>query len=212
MRWIAVDVENVLVRTAVRTCRSRLLPVRTELAVMHAVKDDLKSGTSSSSSGSADDYREQLVDDETFERELDDYGQVTGIETAPGAFVSKLKSSMAQRATEIEGQFPENAYAEIVDGRLILRKPPRSEYVDAALRIDGMITEDGSGQHRGRHDRHRALAGPSQAVSAAGGADSRLEDLRMRVITTLFCYGCNLGPVQTAKSIKGLKVGVRFPG
>src|SRR5258708_19360226 len=31
-----------------------------------------------------------------------------------------------------------------------------------------------------------------------------LEDLRMRVITTLFCYGCNLGPVQTAKSIKGL--------
>ncbi len=36
------------------------------------------------------------------------------------------------------------------------------------------------------------------------GTDSRLEDLRMRVITTLFCYGCNLGPVQTAKSIKGL--------
>ena len=26
----------------------------------------------------------------------------------------------------------------------------------------------------------------------------------MRVITTLFCYGCNLGPVQTARSIKGL--------
>ncbi len=26
----------------------------------------------------------------------------------------------------------------------------------------------------------------------------------MRVITTLFCYGCNLGPGQTAKSIKGL--------
>lgn len=34
--------------------------------------------------------------------------------------------------------------------------------------------------------------------------DSRLADLRMRVITTLFCYGCNLGPVQTAKLIKGL--------
>src|SRR3546814_17743834 len=24
-----------------------------------------------------------------------------------------------------------------------------------------------------------------------------------RVITTLFCYGCNLGPTQTARSVKG---------
>jgi TnpA family transposase len=36
------------------------------------------------------------------------------------------------------------------------------------------------------------------------GTESRLEDLRLRVITTLFCYGCNLGTVQTARSIKGL--------
>jgi hypothetical protein len=24
------------------------------------------------------------------------------------------------------------------------------------------------------------------------------------VITTLFCYGCNLGPTQTARSIRGI--------
>ena len=30
-----------------------------------------------------------------------------------------------------------------------------------------------------------------------------MEELLRRVITTLFCYGCNLGPTQTARSVKG---------
>ena len=74
-----------------------------ELAVMHAVKDDLKSGDLFIKYGERyDDYREQLVDDETFEREVGDYGQVTGIETDPGTFVALLKSAMSQRAHDID--------------------------------------------------------------------------------------------------------------
>jgi TnpA family transposase len=177
-----------------------------ELAVMHAVKDDLKSGDLFIKYGERyDDYREQLVDDETFERELGDYGQVTGIETEPGTFVSKLRSSMAQRALEIDASFPENAHAEIVDGRLILRKPPRSDIVEAAARIDGMITErmEAASIVDVMIDTERWLD-LHKLFRPLAGTDSRLEDLRLRVITTLFCYGCNLGPVQTAKSIKGL--------
>ena len=177
-----------------------------ELAVMHAVKDDLKSGDLFIKYGERyDDYREQLVDDKTFEKEVGNYGQVTGIETDPCLFVSTLKSAMAQRAREIDANFAENSHAEIVDGRLILRKPPRSDIVDAAARIDALITERmetasivdvmiDTERWLDLHKLFRPLA----------GTDSRLEDLRMRVITTLFCYGCNLGPVQTAKSIKGL--------
>lgn len=109
---------------------------------MHAVKDDLKSGDLFIKYGERyDDYREQLVDDETFEKEVGDYGQVTGIETDPGVFVSMLKSAMSQRAKEIDANFPKNSHADIVDGRLILRKPPRSEIVEAAARIDALITE-----------------------------------------------------------------------
>lgn len=177
-----------------------------ELAVMHAIKDDLKSGDLFIKYGERyDDYREQLVDDETFERELDDYGKVTGIETDPGSFVATLKAAMAQRAVEIDANFPENAHAEIVDGRLILRKPPRSEIVDAVTRIDGMITErmEAASIVDVMIDTERWLD-LHKLFRPLAGTDSRLEDLRMRVITTLFCYGCNLGPVQTAKSIKGL--------
>lgn len=36
------------------------------------------------------------------------------------------------------------------------------------------------------------------------GFEAKIDDPRKRFITTLFCYGCNLGPVQTARSVKGL--------
>jgi hypothetical protein len=34
--------------------------------------------------------------------------------------------------------------------------------------------------------------------------DAKLENPRERYLITTFCYGCNLGPTQTARSIKGL--------
>jgi TnpA family transposase len=206
-RWMSAQWKRlVLVRPSGKGRAEAVHRRYFELAVMHAVKDDLKSGDLFIKYGERyDDYREQLVDDETFERELGDYGQVTGIETEPGTFVSKLKSSMAQRAMEIDAGFPENAHAEIVDGRLILRKPPRSDIVEAAARIDGMITErmEAASIVDVMIDAERWLD-LHKLFRPLAGTDSRLEDLRMRVITTLFCYGCNLGPVQTAKSIKGL--------
>jgi len=40
------------------------------------------------------------------------------------------------------------------------------------------------------------------AFSPLSGNDRRLDEPEKRFITTLFCYGCNLGPTQTARSIK----------
>ncbi|PJE78570.1 hypothetical protein CI610_02482 [invertebrate metagenome] len=36
------------------------------------------------------------------------------------------------------------------------------------------------------------------------GESGRLADPKKRFVATLFCYGCNLGPSQTARSVKGL--------
>jgi Tn3 transposase DDE domain-containing protein len=36
------------------------------------------------------------------------------------------------------------------------------------------------------------------------GFDAKIDDPRKRFITTLFCYGCNLGPSQTPRSVIGL--------
>ena len=36
------------------------------------------------------------------------------------------------------------------------------------------------------------------------GHDAKVDRLRERYVLTVFCYGCNLGPTQTARSIKDL--------
>jgi TnpA family transposase len=196
----------VLVKTTGRGKAESINRRYLELAILQAIKDDLKSGDIFIKYGERyDDYREQLVDDATFAQEIDQYGAVTGIETEPKAFVAALKAAMTTRINEVDASFPENSHAEIVDGRLILRKPPRTETVDMLAKLDLIITERlksvsivdvlvDTERWLDLHKLFRPLA----------GTDSRLDDLRMRVITTLFCYGCNLGPVQTSKSIKGL--------
>jgi len=44
----------------------------------------------------------------------------------------------------------------------------------------------------------------SRFFGPISGHDAKLENPRERYLITTFCYGCNLGPTQTARSIKGL--------
>lgn len=177
-----------------------------ELAVLYGIRDELKSGDLYIQHGERyDDYREQLVDDETFNEELAPYGDVTGVEVEPSFFVGALKTAMIATAAEVDAGFPQNAHAEIVDGRLILKKPPASELPAGIKTIDLLISERmenisivdvliDAERWLQLHKLFRPLA----------GTESRIEELRPRVISTLFCYGCNLGPTQTARSIRGM--------
>ena len=177
-----------------------------ELAVLQQIKEEFKTGDLYIRFGERyDDFREQLVDQETCQQELPHYAEVTGIYTNPAEFVAKLRDKLQARADQVDSEFPANAHAEFVDGRLVLRKPPRSEVAEAVASLEAMVTQRMTSvgivdvladvaRWLDLHKHFKPLA----------GTESRLEDLRLRVITTLFCYGCNLGPVQTARSIKGL--------
>ncbi|WP_374356486.1 Tn3 family transposase, partial [Chitinimonas sp.] len=175
-----------------------------ELAILHQIKDELRSGDLCiQDSERYDDHREQLVDNDTFEQELAEYGEVTGVETSPGAFTEGLKLALTTLADETDKGFPENAHADIVDGRLILKRMQRPEVTTAIKVLDQAITDAlqtisivdvliDTTRWLNLHEHFRPLA----------GTESRVEDPMMRFVTTLFCYGCNLGPTQTARSIK----------
>ena len=176
-----------------------------ELAVLVQVKDELKSGDLFiPSSERFDDYREQLVDEATLAQELEAYGQVSGLPTDAASFVAGLRAQLTDLADEVDERFPENVHADILEGRLVLRKGQRAEVSSAIATVDRLIAErlpessivdvliDAS-QWLDLHRFFRPIA----------GTESQVEDLPRRVITTLFCYGCNLGPTQTARSIKG---------
>lgn len=176
-----------------------------ELAVLAQIKDELKSGDLYIPHGERyDDYREQLVDEATFAQELEAYGEVSGLPTDAAVFVRGLRVELAALADAVDQRFPENVHAELVDGRLILKRLQRTEVSRAIVSLDGVITERlpptsivdvlvDAAHWLQLHKHFRPIA----------GTDSRVDELLRRVVTTLFCYGCNLGPTQTARSVKG---------
>ncbi|CAG1023342.1 hypothetical protein MTYM_02380 [Methylococcales bacterium] len=108
-----------------------------ELAVLYRIRDELKSGDLYVQYGERyDDYREQLVDDITLNKELAEYGLVTGIDTDPKTFSKGLKNLLSDAAEKVDAEFPKNAYAEIVDDRLILKKAPASGLPPGIRQVD----------------------------------------------------------------------------
>ncbi len=177
-----------------------------ELAVFSEVMRELKSGDLYvEQSNEYDDYREHLVSWEEFDRELEQYGELVGLPIEPDAFVNQLQRKLRALADKVDHTFPENTYVDMDESGLVLRKAERQKppeelaLVDQAIRsqmnevsIIEVLTETERWL-----DLHR-LFGP------LSGFESKIDDPRKRFITTLFCYGCNLGPSQTAKSVKGI--------
>jgi hypothetical protein len=44
----------------------------------------------------------------------------------------------------------------------------------------------------------------TQFFGPLSGLDAKLKRARERYLLTVFCYGCNLGPAQTARSVRGI--------
>jgi TnpA family transposase len=177
-----------------------------ELAVLFQIKDELKSGDVFIPGGERfDDYREELVDPDTFQKELEEYGEIAGLETEPGAFVKGLREALRTKCATVNARFPDNAEASMVDGRLLLKKMPRNPITRELALLDAKLVERLAATsivdvlwdvtHWANLERH---------FKPLAGTESRLDDLRYRIVTTLFCYGCNLGPSQTARSVRGL--------
>ncbi|MEN9161220.1 Tn3-like element TnXax1 family transposase, partial [Xanthomonas perforans] len=176
-----------------------------ELAVLAQIKDELKSGDLYIPHGERyDDYREQLVDEATLAQELDAYGEVSGIATDAADFVQGLRTELTTLADAMDARFSDNLHASMVDGRLVLKRLQGTQVTQAIATVDSAITDwlpptsivdvlvDAT-RWLDLHVHFRPIA----------GTDARVDDLLRRVITTLFCYGCNLGPTQTARSVKG---------
>src|SRR3546814_13231518 len=99
----------------------------------------------------------------------------------------------------VDDSIPENEFVRIGDNGLVIQRldrkqdPPELALLEARLKEDmppvnilDLLTESEQWL-----DLHR-LFGP------LSGFEATIDDPRKRFITTLFCYGCNLGPTQTA--------------
>lgn len=146
------------------------------------------------------DYRAQLLSWENCLSLLDEHCLAVDLAVTPTGFVQQLKRWLTQTAETVDQSFLEHGQLRFDDeGTPTLRKlnnlpaPPGANILNAHLPerlpqlsvLDVLKNVDGW-VHFTRH------FGP------ISGTDPKIKDPALRYLMTLFCYGCNLGPDQTA--------------
>lgn len=177
-----------------------------ELCAFTQIMWDLKSGDLAVVGGDKfADYRLQLITWDEYKRESLNYGEQVGLCADGGTFVSQLRDELAAVTAVADLSFPNNQYARFERGEVILSKLERQAIPHDYVLLDKLLSERippiniidilTDTDHWLDWTTH---FGP------LSGHEAKIENPRERYIATTFCYGCNLGPTQTAKSIKGL--------
>jgi len=177
-----------------------------EICLFTELQRQLKSGDMYiEGSHEFDDYRSRLIPWSHYVDRVKDYQQISGLSTEPDRFISNLRDWLVDIARQTDAGFPGNALVRIEEGELVITRS-LSSYEDTAFAmLDEML--------KARMSQVSILdvlasaeqwLGLSQGFGPLSGFDSPIESYAERFVCTLFCYGCNLGPAETARSIAGL--------
>jgi Tn3 transposase DDE domain/Domain of unknown function (DUF4158) len=178
-----------------------------EMCLFSQIWMELKSGDLAiAGSETFRDYREQLVSLAEYEREVAEYAEQVGVPVDGKAFVSQLRTWLETLATKTDSAFPHNEYARIENDEIVLRKLARRPLPEGVQSLERALHERmpqmhlldilSETDHWLQWTRH---FGP------LSGFEAKLDRPRERYVPTAFCYGCNLGPTQTARSMTGVE-------
>lgn len=175
-----------------------------ELCLFTQVMNELKSGDLCIPLGDKfRDYRDQLVTWDEYEQSIALFAEQAGIEIDPKRFVEGLQKQLEEAASKADRGFPTNEYLTIENGEPVLKRLTASQ-TPAGLESFETILK----QYMKENDVLNILWETEQWLNwtkhfgPISGFDTKLENPSERYVITSFCYGCNLGPTQTARSIK----------
>jgi len=113
-----------------------------ELCVFTHVMRELKSGDLFvAESEHYNDYRDQLIDWETFEAQISEYGEMVELPTQPKAFVDNLKQQLIDTAHKIDSQYPGNEHLEMTSDGIVIRKHTKDNKPEALSFVDQQVSE-----------------------------------------------------------------------
>ena len=178
-----------------------------EVCVFSHLAQELKAGDIAIV-GSEDygDYRDGLLDWTECQPMIEEYCQEVGLPISPTEFVAKLKAELTKIADEIDKTTPKNAALTIAkNGELILQKIEKQEVSATAKKLAEAIVDRMPERnlldilsHVEFHTKFTRHFGP------LSGSDPKLEKPSERYLLTMFTYGCNLGPAQAARHMRGV--------
>lgn len=177
-----------------------------ELCVFTELARQLRSGDMYlTNSYDFDDYRKLFISWKAYHEEIKNYETLSGIPTEGEKFIRKLKNRITRTALSLDAGFNENEHLRIEDDSLIV-SPTGSNEVDEGYQfLDTQFKAQI--QHRGILDvltHTEKWLNLSDDFGLLSGYQSRIENYPARFVSTLFCYGCNFGPSEAARSIPGV--------
>jgi TnpA family transposase len=157
--------------------------------------------------GSADyaDYREQLLSWSQCEPLVLEYCQNLGFSDTASGFVEQLKSWLIDTATSVDAGYPNNRTVVINElGEPVLKRSKSSEVSPSVKALEAAIAE--RMPERNLIDILRNVdywTNFTRHFGPLSGSDPKLERATERYLLTTFTYGCNLGPTQAARHMRG---------
>ncbi len=177
-----------------------------EVCVFSALAADLKSGDVAITGSEAyADYRDQLLPWSECAPLVADYCQQLGFPDEAPAFVQHLRDWLTRLAAEVDAGVPDNrALALDGAGLPVLKRSPAHEPSAAARALEAALLQ--RLPERNIIDVLCNVAhwtGWNRHFGPLSGADPKIDNPGARYILTTFTYGCNLGPAQASRHLRG---------
>jgi len=198
--WRLVTGERTRARLPERVDRRHF-----EVCVFSQVLWDLKSGDLCIV-GSAEfaDHTRQLIPWAEYERKVAAYGAMLGLPVDGAAFVAHVRDGLEETARATDRAFPTNKAVRLEKGELILtRSEPRPE-PESLPELQALLATQMPplGILDALTETAHWLGWP-RFFGPISGHDAKLDDPFARYLATVFCYGCQIGPAQLARSLEG---------
>ena len=186
--------------------KSRLVRQQLEVCIFTYLAAELKSGDACVvGSENFADFRNQLLDWQTCQPQLEAYCEQLGMASAAEPFVEHLQSWLTQVAQTVDQICKDGTQLTISEaGEPVLKRLTASQPLEGAQALEAAILQRlpersvldvlCNVEHWLHWVRH---FGP------VSGSEPKIDNPTERYILTVFGYGCNLGPNQTARHTRG---------
>lgn len=178
-----------------------------EVCVFSYLAAELKSGDIYVfGSESFADYREQLLTWAECETQVGTYCQNLGFPLDAEGFINHLKSWLHEIASSVDGAYPENTSLIINEvGEPVLKRLSRQSLSPSLQALEVIIEE--RMEERNLIDILRNVdywTNFTRHFGPFSGSDPKIDRANERYLLTTFTYGCNLGPTQAARHMRGV--------
>lgn len=148
------------------------------------------------------DYSRQLISWEEYEATVSEYGQMLKLPTDAKAFTAHVRTWLTDVAKLTDIAFPRNTEVDYKKNKLVIRKPQKKQPPKGLAQLETLIAQRFKPINilDALTDTERWLNW-SRHFKPISGYETKLDDPVAHYLATTFCYGCNIGPSQLARSL-----------